>query len=87
MPGSIKVAGVTALPGAAKLTEPGPEIFVQVVTSVLPRGSPSSLAVPFRLTTSVGSVMVWSGPASAAGGRLIGGGATSVSVICKTPLP
>ena len=82
-----KVAEVAALCGSAKVTVPGPETFVQVTVSVLPAGRPSSLAVPSRGDVSAGSVMVWSGPASAVGGRLTGGGGMSFSVIWRTPLP
>src|SRR5688572_31580583 len=80
-PSSEKVAEVAALSGSAKVTEPGPLTFVQMKVRVLPAGRPSSVAVPSRATVSIGSVIVWSGPASAVGGRFTSGGGMSFSVI------
>ncbi len=78
---------MAALAGLAKTTVPGPLTCVHVTASVLPAGRPSSLAVPSSGAVLVGSVIVWSGPASAVGGRLTGGGGRSFSVIWSTPLP
>src|SRR4028119_247367 len=80
-PSTVKVAEVAAMVASTKVTGPGPLTFGQVTARVLPSGRPSSLAVPSRSTVSTGSVIVCSGPASAEGGRLTGGGGMSFSVI------
>src|SRR6266540_258557 len=65
-------AVVPAALGLAKVTVPGPLTFDHVIV-VNPGGfgNPSSLAVPDNVALA-GSVMLWSGPASTTGERLIG---------------
>ena len=67
MPGAVKVATVAAAKASLKMTVPGPLTMLHETSSVLPRGSPSSVAVPLS-TATFGSVTSWSGPALTTGG-------------------
>ena len=49
VPSTLNCAVVTGEAAFAKVTVPGPETLVHVVTSVLPNGKPSSVAVPFSV--------------------------------------
>src|SRR6266536_1917088 len=56
----------------AKVTVPGPLSVDQVVVTAGGLGKPSSVTTPLSVALP-GRVMIWSGPASTAGARLIGG--------------
>src|SRR3989442_1818706 len=68
VPALENVAVVAHSFGCAKVTMPGPLALLHVAMGSTP-GSPSSLTAP-ESDACAGSVMVWSGPAFATGGRL-----------------
>src|SRR5215204_1619224 len=71
VPSIPNCAVVTAEAAFANVTVPGPETLVHVVVSVLPKGQPSSVAVPFKVAAA-GRRTVWSGPALTTGGWFSG---------------
>lgn len=68
------------LAGLVNATVPGPLALLQVIASVLPLGSPSSLAVPVS-DAPPGSVIVWFVPAFTVGGWFVGGGAATAKPV------
>src|SRR5579872_4837767 len=72
VPAVSKVAFVVSAVGAENVTLPGPETTLQAYVNALGgAGSPSSLAVPLRVTPAFREV-IWSGPALTVGAWLIG---------------
>lgn len=52
VPGAVKVTFVRAAFGFENVAVPGPDSIFQPTTNALPRGSPSSFALPNRLNSS-----------------------------------
>ena len=74
-----KVAVVTGLAAFAKVTLPCPLNLAQVLVTVAPAGSPSSLTTPCSKAPA-GNVMAAFTPALTVGGRFVGGAAFTVIV-------
>src|SRR5438552_13519015 len=79
---ALNCAVVLAIFALTNVTVPGPLTFVQSTDRVLPGGTPSSVAEPFKVTLFVGREIVWSGPALTDGGWLD----TTVTVISSEVL-
>lgn len=78
MPVSENVAVVAAVAALAKVTLPGPLIFVHDTVSDDPAGNPSSVAVPAN-DAALGWDTVRSGPALTTGAWLAGGAAATLT--------